>query len=391
MLILGVSRTTTSLFLTNRSHLKTATVSVINDLNTDQRVDKMCSTLVSMGFEVHLIGRKKSDSLPLEKRNYSMYRMRLLFEKGPFFYAEYNIRLFLRLLFKRTHILVSNDLDTLLANYLVSRLRGKPLIYDSHEYFTETPEVIHRPFVRNTWLAIEKHIFPKLKHVFTVNRSLAKIFSEKYGVDVKVVRNVPRKRKKMSTSTRRELGLPDDKPIILLQGAGINIQRGAEELVMAMQHLDDILLLIIGGGDVLPELYRLTDELGLNGKIRFLPKQSFDMLYEYTTKVDLGLTLDKDTNLNYRYSLPNKLFDYIHAGVPVLASPMVEVKRIIDEYNIGDTINSYEPEKMAAKISSIISDKEKLRYWKENCKFASNQLCWENEKKIVEDIYREYV
>jgi glycosyltransferase involved in cell wall biosynthesis len=340
---------------------------------------------------VLLVGRKKSDSLPLEDRDYKMHRMRLLFEKGPFFYAEYNIRLFFLLLFKRTDILVSNDLDTLLANFLVSRLRKKPLIYDSHEYFTETPEVINRPFVRGTWSTIEKWIFPKLKYVFTVNQSLAEIFSKKYGVDVKVVRNVPRKRNQVSKTTRKELGLPADKPIILLQGAGINIQRGAEELVMAMQYLDDVLLLIIGGGDVLPDLYRLTDELGLTQKIRFLPRQSFEKLYEYTAKTDLGLTLDKDTNLNYRYSLPNKLFDYIHAGVPVLATPMVEIKRIIDEYKVGDTIESYEPEKIAAKIRSMISDKEKLRYWKENCKFASSQLCWENEKKVVEDVYREFV
>ena len=371
--------------------LKIATVSVINDLNTDQRVDKMCSTLTSLGFDVLLVGRKKSDSLPLEKREYRMHRMRLTFEKGPLFYAEYNIRLFLLLLSRRTDILISNDLDTLLANYLASRIRGKPLVYDTHEYFTETPEVINRPFVRNTWKRIEKWIFPRLKHVFTVNESLAAIFSKKYGVEVKAVRNVPRKRKHTSVRSRKELGLPADKPVILLQGAGINIHRGAEELVKAMQYLDNVLLLIVGGGDVMPELHRTADELNLNDRVRFIPKQPYEKLLEYTANADLGLTLDKDTNPNYRYSLPNKLFDYIHSGVPVLASPMVEIKKIIDEYEVGTTINTYDPEKIAEKIKTLLSDKETLRYWKENCTFASNQLCWENEKKIVEDVYREYV
>lgn len=371
--------------------MKIATVSVINDLNTDQRVDKMCSTLTSLGFDVLLVGRKRNNSLPLEKREYRMHRMRLLFEKGPLFYAEYNIRLFLLLLFKRTDILVSNDLDTLLANYLASRIRGKPLVYDTHEYFTETPEVINRPFVRNTWKRIEKWIFPRLKHVFTVNESLAAIFSKKYGVEVKAVRNVPRKRKHTSVRSRKELGLPADKPVILLQGAGINIHRGAEELVKAMQYLDNVLLLIVGGGDVMPELHAMADELKLNDRVRFISKQPYEKLIEYTANADLGLTLDKDTNPNYRYSLPNKLFDYIHAGVPVLASPMVEIKKIIDEYEVGTTINTYDPGKIAEKIKTVLSEKETLRYWKENCTFASNQLCWENEKKIVEDVYREYV
>ncbi|MBM3437020.1 MAG: glycosyltransferase, partial [Bacteroidetes bacterium] len=131
--------------------MKTALVSVINDLSTDQRVDKVCGTLTGLSFRVVLIGRKKRDSLLLEDRSYKMHRMRLLFEKGPLFYAEFNIRLFVYLLIRRTDLLVSNDLDTLLPNYLIHRMKGVPLVYDSHELFTETPEVIHRKFVRNTW------------------------------------------------------------------------------------------------------------------------------------------------------------------------------------------------------------------------------------------------
>jgi len=371
--------------------LKIATVSVINDLNTDQRVDKMCSTLTSLGFDVLLVGRKKSDSLPLEKREYRMHRMRLTFEKGPLFYAEYNIRLFLLLLSRRTDILISNDLDTLLANYLASRIRGKPLVYDTHEYFTETPEVINRPFVRNTWKRIEKWIFPRLKHVFTVNESLAAIFSKKYGVEVKAVRNVPRKRKHTSVRSRKELGLPADKPVILLQGAGINIHRGAEELVKAMQYLDNVLLLIVGGGDVMPELHRTADELNLNDRVRFIPKQPYEKLLEYTANADLGLTLDKDTNPNYRYSLPNKLFDYIHAGIPVLASPLTEVKKIIEHYDAGVLISQHEPRHIAEKISELLSDEKKISLMKENARRAAKELCWENEIQQLKEVYLKYV
>jgi hypothetical protein len=133
---------------------KTILVSVINDLNTDQRVHKICTFIEQQGYRVVLIGRKRKASDPMETRSYQTMRMRLLFEKGGLFYAEFNLRLFFLLLFKRSHILVANDLDTLLANFLVAKLKRKKLVYDSHEFFTEVPELLNRPRTRAVWLTI---------------------------------------------------------------------------------------------------------------------------------------------------------------------------------------------------------------------------------------------
>jgi len=367
--------------------MKKIIVSVTNDLVTDQRVDRVCNSLTKMGFQVLLVGRKRKNSLPLEERKYATHRMRLFLKKGPCFYAEYNIRLFLFLIFKGVDILLSNDLDTLMANYCVSKLRRKYLVYDSHEYYTETPELVNRKAVQNIWKRIEQWIFPKLKHVYTVNESIADLFRDKYKVKVDVIRNMPFKKEYIITKSRAELGLPAEKNIILLQGAGINIQRGTEEMVEAMKYIDGAVFVIIGGGDVLDLLKQQVKAMKLEDKVMFIPKMPFGELYQYTVHADIAVTLDKDTNINYRYSLPNKIFDYVQARVPVLSSNLVEIRKVIEEYQIGKVICTHDPEEIARAVDSMLKDKAQYEVWKENLSFAAEELCWESEEEILTQIY----
>jgi glycosyltransferase involved in cell wall biosynthesis len=363
---------------------KKVIVSVINDLVSDQRVHRTCSTLYEMGLEVCLVGRETRRSIALEPRLYKTHRMKLFFEKGALFYAEYNLRLFLYLLFHRYSILHSNDLDTLLANFLSQKIKGGELVYDSHEYFLEVPELVNRPKVKRTWERIENFIFPKLKYVFTVNKSIADIYQKQYAVNMKIMRNVPVSQNKtqVTIKSRSELGLPDDKTIILLQGAGINVDRGSEEMLTAMQWIDAVFL-IVGTGDVLPQLKEMVKLLKLEHKVVFTGRVPFQKLMEYTAIADVGVTLDKDTNLNYKFSLPNKLFDYIHADLPVIASNLIEVKRVISEYKVGLVLSNHEPEEMAKEITAFLQNETLFSQTKINTLKAKSLLNWEVEKKVL--------
>jgi glycosyltransferase involved in cell wall biosynthesis len=358
---------------------KIAVVSVINDLVTDNRVNKTCLSLKECDYEVVLIGRKLSNSLPVPAWPFTSIRMSLLINKGPLFYLFFNLRLFFKLLFKKADLLYANDLDTLLPNFLVSRIKNIPLIYDSHELFCEVPEFINSRFKRNVWLALEGWIVPKLKVCITVNESIAGFFEKKYSVKFNAVRNISDSVNNFTPKTKPELNLPAGKKIIILQGAGINIDRGAEELIDAMAFVENAVLLIIGGGDVWPLLKHKITTQNLTDKIILINKIPKSELAHYTHNSDLGLSIDKNTNLNYFYSLPNKIFDYINAGVPILASRLPEIENIIRTYNVGDFINDHNPENMAVKLNEMLKSPQLLEY-KRNTVRAKSELNWASEK-----------
>ena len=367
--------------------MKRIIVSVTNDLTTDQRVHKICSCLHEEGFSITLIGRKLKNSAPLS-REYKTSRMRLLFTKGFAFYAEYNIRLFFKLLFLKKDILIANDLDTLLPNYINHKISRSKLVYDSHELFTEVPELIHRPKVQNIWLSIEKYIFPKLKNVYTVNDIIANIYAKKYHVNVGVIRNIAPKIKNNSVDKALIEKTKGNQKMIILQGAGINIDRGGEEAVEMMQYLENTVLYIIGSGDVFPILKEKVKTLKLENKVFLLGRRPYNELMEYTKIADLGLSLDKNTNLNYEYSLPNKIFDYIQARVPLLVSNRKIIANIVKKNDIGLVTESHDPKVLATTVSKILKDEERLKSWKKNIIIAADKYNWELESEKLKTIYR---
>lgn len=364
-----------------------AIVAVTNDLYTDNRVHRTCLVLCGLGYEVLLVGRRLPGSPALD-RPYGTRRMRLLFRRGLFFYAEYNVRLFLLLLFAPCRLIVANDLDTLAPSFVAARLRGKRLVYDSHEFFTEVPELATRPAVRRIWLAIEHWIFPRLDHVITVNDSIADAYAARYGRRPAVVRNIPMPREQGPLPSRIELGLPEDRFILILQGSGINVQRGAEEAVEAMRYLPDCLLLLIGGGDAWPVLERMVRDLDLGARVRMLPRMSYAGMMQYTRHADLGLSLDKDTNLNYRFSLPNKLFDYLRASIPVLVSDLPEVASLVRTYDAGVVIGKVVPEAIVCAVRELQADAGRYQALQRNAIFAAASLDGSREQDALKAVFQ---
>lgn len=348
---------------------------------------KVAVSLRKMGFEPVLVGRLLPESHPVE-RDYQTRRMKLLFRKGPFFYFEYNLRLLFFLLKTRIDIFVANDLDTLPANFLASRIKRKPLVYDSHEYFTEVPELIGRPVVRSVWIWLEKLLVPHVDKAYTVCDSIAEVYRDLYKVDFKVVRNLPVCSK--LEKTEHQVKAEGETKVILYQGA-LNLGRGIESAIRAMQFLDGAELWLAGDGDIKLQLQEMVYELHLDKKVRFLGRLPLHDLHEITIQADLGISLEEDLGLNYRFALPNKLFDYIQAGVPVLVSNLPEMKRIVDQYQIGVIAETHQRKELAEVMKTALFDQEKRIVWKQNLPKAASELCWENEENVLNEIYGRFL
>lgn len=369
-------------------------LSVTTDLFSDQRVDKVCNSLKNMGFDVLLVGRCYNNSPKMPDRGYKTKRLHLIFKKGPLFYAEFNLRLFFYLLFQKRDLFVSNDLDTLLPNVLVTKIKRKKLVYDAHEYFLGILEIQHRPKVKRVWQKIEQFCFPKLEKIITVSQSIAEQYKLEYGKEVKVVRNIPvlQKSEPVDISQERSaLGLPLDKKIIILQGNAIHKDRGGEEIVEAIPFIDDAILIIVGKGDMLPNLKTRVQELNIADKVLFMGSVSPEKLRIFTAISDLGVTFDKNVSPNHYFSLPNKLFEYIHAGIPVVCSNLPERKRIVEEYQVGVVLDDLSPESVSGTINKIFADSEKLLQFKNNCRLAMVELNWQKEEEVLKEIYKEYL
>lgn len=367
--------------------MKRAILSVTNDLYTDARVDKMALFLTRNGYDVTLVGRRYADSPELASRAYHTHRMRLLFRKNWIFYAEYNLRLFFYLLFKKCDVLIANDLDTLLPNTLVSRLRRKRLVYDSHEYFCGELSVLSNPKALKVWKAIERYCFPKLKTVITVSQSIVDQYKQEYGIRAHLVRNIPPAGTPPLTCTKADLGMPADKFNLIIQGNGLNEGRGCEESILAMQQLPDAHLFIIGGGTVIPKLHQMVGELQLGDRVTFVSRQTQEKLFQYTALADAGISMDHDVGPNAQFSLPNKIFEYIKAGIPQIVSNLPERARIVHQYQIGIVADAITPEAIAEAVHTLQNNPQLHQQYKDNCLKAAQELTWEKEEMVLQKIY----
>jgi len=346
-------------------------LTVINDLSTDQRMQRICGSLAKAGHCVELIGRRLPSGSPLKERAWRQKRLPCFFRKGKMAYAEYNLRLFLYLLFRKMDILCSVDCDTLPAGWLLRRFRRFKLFFDAHEWFSEVPEVIARPKVQRIWQWVERNLVPGVDGAYSVCRSVADAYQDVAGIKVGVVMNAP-------PLAAQRIHQTQQPHVILYQGA-LNAGRGLEAMLDAMPQLD-LKLHIIGEGDLSSALRQRAKQLGVEDKVKFFGWLPPEALPEHTAAAWLGLNVSENLGKSYYYSLNNKFFDYIHAGLPSLINPFPEYLRMMERWKVGVTADS-NPESLVKAVRYLQRNPELYAEMEAACRRAAQELNWENEEK----------
>jgi len=334
--------------------------------------------LVNAGHHVTIVGRSKPNANNLIQQPFVQKRIDCFYTKGKLFYVEFNIRLFIWLLFQRTDLIGSIDLDTIVPVYMASLLRLKKRSFDAHELFPEVPELVGRPLTKKIWLWIESVFMKRFPIRYTVSQSIADFYYKKHALPFNVIRNLPVSLPRVdivkSNSSDR---------YILYQGA-LNDGRGLVEMIHAMKEIDNYTLKIAGEGDLSASLSALVHTLNLEAKVIFLGNLAPSELVLVTRYASIGINLLENKGLSYYYSLANKFFDYMQAQVPIITMNFPEYALINKDYKVAILLDDLDVRSIIAAIQEIEDRYEEMQ---SNSRRASPLYCWEKEAAQLMALY----
>lgn len=358
--------------------MKRLVFTVTNDLTYDQRMIRICTSLANAGYDVTIVGRKLNDSKALRTMPFSQKRLNCFFSKGKSFYAEYNLKLFFYLLFKKMDLVCAIDLDTILPCLYVSKFRKLHRVYDAHELFCEMKEIVQRPSVYKIWKKIEKITVPQFKKGYTVNQPIADEFKKMYGCEYEVIRNVP---------VLNPLRIPEKKERYIYYQGAVNEGRSFETIIPAMKDVQ-AKLLIAGDGNFMQQAKQLVKKNNLENKVIFLGKIEPQELSKYTLQAWIGITLFENKGLSNYYSLANRFFDYLHAGVPQLCVDYPVYREINKNRPVAVLTEDLSPENIAAQLNLLLENDVLYQELQQNCIQQREIMNWQQEEKKLLTFYQ---
>ncbi|TDI72240.1 MAG: glycosyltransferase [Bacteroidetes bacterium] len=273
----------------------------------------------------------------------------------------------------------ASDLYVLSALAKASRRFDAVYTFDSRELYAHVSSTERKPWTGWFWSLVESQYLPGATAVFTVSERIALHLENEYRIRRPVlVQNVPPKTAVIRSTKLADLaGLDPSTPIILHLGL-MRPARGCDLLIEAMKHVNGAHLVFLGSGEEQKNLQEQSRSLGLEAKVSFLDPVEPDSILEYAAGASVGVSLVQDTCLNHRFALPNKLFDYLAAGVPVLASDLPEIRSIVEGYNVGKTVDQRSPDKIADALNQMIHADADRKTWIQNADRLCETFNWES-------------
>jgi glycosyltransferase involved in cell wall biosynthesis len=365
----------------------------INPIDFERRIFNQAITGRKCKHKIWVIALGKPGEIHHErKKTFNLWRIPLrYFERGgPLKFLSFNIKVFFCLLFKSVDLIHCHDLWVLPSSAILSLFKNTNLLYDAHEYYTGLEIFLKRPLRKFLWSLAERLSMPMVDALVTVSVQHAKLYKLRYPKfnNIQVIRNLPQFEAPKYPSA--DDGLKEKKDKMIVFHGHFKPGRGLENLIEALAQINDVQLLLIGEGELKPKLEKLIDAKKINAKIHLRNYIQTDLLISFISQADIGVVLFEPTNINYASALPNKFFEYIMAGLPVLASNIDTLKEIIDTYNIGLTVNPLSVASIVEGINSIFNNQARLLELKKNTRKAARELCWENEEEKLIEIYKSF-
>ncbi|MFQ5799246.1 MAG: glycosyltransferase [Bacteroidota bacterium] len=359
----------------------------IGDVRYDGRSFNLASSLCRAGYAVRFLmtGERKLrenldgiELIQLGLRRWSWSKLVFL---------QYFIKAFAAAFRAHSDLYVASDLFSLPVAYLVARLRKARLIYDAKELYFAIAALHRRPLTQNLWSLVERFFIKRVDGIMVAGEEDARILSQRYGIpQPTLILNHPpyQVSEGRSDVLRQKLGIPPDKKILLYQG-GLQSGRGLFLILEVVRHLAHSVAVFLGDGHLKEELREKIAALGLVGRAFVLDRVEYPKLMEYTRSADLGLALIEDYGLSYRYARPNKLFEYIMAGVPVVVTNFPVMRQIVETHEGGEAVDLNDATEVARVIGRTLTDAGRYKRLVENCRRAAQFFRWENEEpKLLE-------
>lgn len=356
-------------------------ITFLGNLNYDTRCKNLYNTLKINGYEAKFLGFDwlTKDFEPV-KSEVTIYKLHKGFLSLLHLKFAWHIKFYL--MASRASIIFAEDIYTLPFAVLFGKLKSAKVFYDSRELYGHLAGLKGKKTKQNFWRLVERYFIKKVNHIITTGKLDSDFLIKKYEVDDPILlRNLPRYYKPKEEQDFKSLfGIDQIKKTLLYQGV-IHHGRGLLPTFRALKELKDCVLVIIGDGEFEDYYRNLANEMGIIEQVIFAGKVNQENILSYTKTADVGLSIIENLSLSYYYALPNKLFEYIMAEIPVIVSNLPQMKEIVEDYQVGKVVDLENPDELVEAIKQLTEDEVLNKKFKENCRTASQELNWENELK----------
>jgi len=359
-------------------------ISFLGNPRFDSRITNLSNSLREDGCKVSILGFdwfiSSEDYFDEETKIFAIKKNKF----SLFFYLQFTFILISELIRSNADVYFAEDLYTLPFVTTIAKIKKAKVYYNSREIYAHLGGLRNRPTLQRIVKSIEKFFITKVDLVLTTGPLDSEYIEKLYNInDTLVVRNIPLYKKAVSKiDLRKKYNIDQEKLILIYQGV-ILPGRGLKQIISAVARLPKTVLIILGDGEQKNNFIGLANKLGISNRIIFVGTVDQKELINYTAGGDVGLSLIENISISYYHALPNKLFEYIMAGLTVLCSDLPQMKAVIEKYNVGESINMENEENIFTTLNKWCENPNLLDAYRKNCSVAAKELNWQEEYKRV--------